>query len=364
MQHARARKGTSCTIVFALVFSLLIYPGHSLHQAGVAFAATTETEAALTETQQLIEQSAKEYDEASAHVASLEKQITENEARISELEEELPLQEKRSREAAVALYKMQQEGYSLVDMVLGAQSIQEFLASIEYVTRIQEINVNEINRLTSLKNELSATKQSLARNKVDADAEKARAEESLKAAQERREELQRKALEEALAQEAALQAALQAAAEKAAQENQPGDTTTPPPPVTTPDPPGNIDWSSDKEAFVNEWAGRIDAYLAGSPLAGQGVTFAEAAWNYGVDPRFSPAISNTESSKGRYCFLPYNAWGWGSVSWGSWEEAIDAHVRGLARGYGYTISVAGAQKYCPPNWEHWYTSTLNQMNTI
>jgi hypothetical protein len=99
-------------------------------------------------------------------------------------------------------------------------------------------------------------------------------------------------------------------------------------------------------------------------MAGQGRTFAEAAWNYGVDPRFSPAISNTESTKGRYCFLPHNAWGWGSVSWGSWEEAINAHVRGLANGYGGAISIAGAKKYCPPNWEHWYNSTLNEMNKI
>ncbi len=32
--------------------------------------------------------------------------------------------------------------------------------------------------------------------------------------------------------------------------------------------------------------GRIDSYLAGSPLSGQGATFAAAAWDYGVDPRF------------------------------------------------------------------------------
>ncbi|MDR2721668.1 MAG: hypothetical protein LBB35_02215, partial [Coriobacteriaceae bacterium] len=136
--------------------------------------------------------------------------------------------------------------------------------------------------------------------------------------------------------------------------------------ATTPQAPstGGVDWSVDKATFVNTWTKRIDAYLAGSPMAGQGRTFAEAAWNYGVDPRFSPAISNTESTKGRYCFLPHNAWGWGSVSWGSWEEAINAHVRGLANGYGGAISIAGAKKYCPPNWEHWYNSTLNEMNKI
>ena len=56
----------------------------------------------------------------------------------------------------------------------------------------------------------------------------------------------------------------------------------------------------------------------------------------------------------------------GSGSWEqiSWEEAIDAHVSGLARGYGYTISVAGAKKYCPPNWFNWYNNTLSEMNRI
>ena len=124
------------------------------------------------------------------------------------------------------------------------------------------------------------------------------------------------------------------------------------------------DWASERNVFVAQWAGRIDAYLAGSPMAGTGKVFAEAAWDYGVDPRWSPAISNTESSKGLYCSGSCNAWGWGGCSWGSWEEAIRDHVAGLARGYGYTISVEAAKKYCPPNWEHWYNATLAQMNMI
>ncbi len=134
--------------------------------------------------------------------------------------------------------------------------------------------------------------------------------------------------------------------------------------VVTPPSEDGADWSSDKTTFVESWAGRIDAYLAGSPLSCQGAVFAAAAWDYGVDPRFSPAISCVESSKGAACFLPYNAWGWGSISWGSWEEAIDAHVRGLARGYGYTLSEEAAKKYCPPNWQHWYSRVGEEMSRI
>lgn len=125
-----------------------------------------------------------------------------------------------------------------------------------------------------------------------------------------------------------------------------------------------VDFSIGKEAFMAEWTTRIDNYLAGSPLAGYGAVFAEAAWENGVDPRFSPAISNTESSKGRNCFKYHNAWGWGQSSWGSWEEAINAHVTGLSEGYGHTISVANAKKYCPPTYLDWYQKTLSQMQII
>ena len=128
--------------------------------------------------------------------------------------------------------------------------------------------------------------------------------------------------------------------------------------------PSAIDWTSDKASFVAEWAPRIDAYLGSAPLGGYGTTFAEAAWDYGVDPRWSPAISCIESSKGRNCFRLHNAWGWGDVNWESWDVAIREHVAGLSRGYGYTISIANAQKYCPPTWQSWYSLVLSEMERI
>lgn len=125
-----------------------------------------------------------------------------------------------------------------------------------------------------------------------------------------------------------------------------------------------IDWGQGRDSFIAEWTSRIDAYLAGSPLAGYGSVFATAAWDYGVDPRLSPAISNTESTKGSHCFLPYNAWGWGNSSWSSWEEAINAHVAGLAAGYGGVLTPAGAAAYCPPHATDWYNKTLSQMQSM
>ena len=125
-----------------------------------------------------------------------------------------------------------------------------------------------------------------------------------------------------------------------------------------------VDWSVGKAAFMAEWTVRIDNYLAGSPLEGYGAVFADAAWTYGVDPRWSPAISNTESGKGLVCFRPCNAWGWGNTGWPDWETAIRSHVAGLAEGYGYTITQSSAQAYCPPTWESWYGKTLDQMAVI
>ena len=125
-----------------------------------------------------------------------------------------------------------------------------------------------------------------------------------------------------------------------------------------------VDFSVGEEAFVEEWTQRIDAYLAGSNLAGHGCDFAQAAWDYGVDPRWSPAISNTESGKGAHCFLPHNAWGWGASIWFNWTDAIYDHVKGLADGYGYSITYAAAAKYCPPNTANWYNNTLGEMSKI
>lgn len=127
----------------------------------------------------------------------------------------------------------------------------------------------------------------------------------------------------------------------------------------------SVDWSVGHDAFVEHWSARIDAYLSGSPLSGQGTTFAEAAWANGLDPRLSPAISNTESSKGAVCFLPYNAWGWGQSSWGSWESAIWGHASGLAAGgYGPMVTYAGAKRYCPPTYDSWYKNTMSEVARI
>ncbi|WP_206214715.1 MULTISPECIES: hypothetical protein [unclassified Adlercreutzia] len=372
---------TACVAVL-VALALALTPLGTTVGAGAltqAHAVTTDIEAEADAAQQAIEESARIYDEATAHVAELEQQIADNESSISAIEEQLPAQRERSGAALGELYKIQREGSSLVDLILSAESFQTFLTSVDFLGRVYGTHMGEVEKLLAMTSELDAQKDALATAFEQAQEEEARAAQALAEAQEARERAQREA--QARAEEearAAAEAQAKADAEKAAAEEQAakdvassangsaGSASAPsaaPGPVAPPT-NDNADWSSDKTSFVNSWAGRINAYLAGSPLAGQGATFAEAAWNYGVDPRFSPAISFVESSKGANCFRPYNAWGWGSVSWNSWEEAIDAHVRGLARGYGYTLSEAGAKKYCPPNWQHWYNTVAAEMNKI
>ena len=110
----------------------------------------------------------------------------------------------------------------------------------------------------------------------------------------------------------------------------------------------------DREVFVDTWGERIDAFNAGYPLDGYGRTFAEAAYDYNIDPRFSPAIARVESGSGNHCAYSHNAWGWGSYSWPDWETAIYAHVRGLAAAYGYTLSWNAAERYAPEESDDWY----------
>ena len=125
-----------------------------------------------------------------------------------------------------------------------------------------------------------------------------------------------------------------------------------------------MSWDTDQASFIAEWAPRIDAYLAGIAARRPGNDVCQRRVEVWRRPALSSPSPTRKAPKAGSLLPPDNAWVSGSSSWGSWEEAIDAHVAGLARGYGYTISVAGAKKYCPPNWFNWYNNTLSEMNRI
>ena len=317
-----------------------------------AQAVTQETQAEISATQKKVEETAAAYEEAVANLQALQGKIDENTAKIQELESVLPGKRAKAGQAMRAKYKNEQGTNVLMSVVLQSSSLDDLLTRMNYLDQIQSSNTQALEDLNDAERELEQQKVELEQARVKAEAEQGCADAALKEAQKLREDAQKRAEEEAAAELAELEAAAAADGSLGAAAGSPFENNA------------VVDWGMSQEEFVASWGPRIDAYLEGSPLAGYGNQFAAAAWKYGVDPRFSPAISNTESSKGTYLFREHNAWGWGSIDFSSWDEAIDAHVRGLAQGYGYTISVAGAKKYCPPNWYNWYRNTLSEMQRI
>lgn len=367
----------------------------ALAAPAVALAAVPGTARAdsLEELQQRIEESNASYDQAQQRVEDLRQQIDDNEERIAQIEAELPGKKQAAADSIRLLYKMRQGSSGLIDLLLSSDDFNEVITTLRYLDTVTAHNNGAINDLVDLDTELEQTRGALASEKSQADSDAQSAKDALAVAVSAREDLEAKMAAQAAAEEAERQAAIQAAqqaaeqqaaAQKAADDAKAaqsssgsdsssngnggtfstgtGSTAT----VEVPSSPdaGTVDWSSDKQNFVSSWGSRIDAYLAGSPLSGYGKTFAEAAWSYGVDPRFSPAISCVESTKGAYCFKPHNAWGWGSSSWSTWEDAIWDHVAGLASGYDGHLTYAAAKKYCPPNADFWYSTVLAQMELI
>ena len=116
---------------------------------------------------------------------------------------------------------------------------------------------------------------------------------------------------------------------------------------------------------VSDWAARINNYLEGTALEGYGQQFAQAASDYGVDPRIAPAISGVESGWGQVTFRDHNAWGWGTQSWSDWDTAIDRYVEGYSDIYGSTITLEGAEMYASNDiYDVWYSTVLSEMDKI
>lgn len=335
-----------------------------LASPSLAVAPSVALAATNSEIQQRLEQTASDYEEASRHAQEVQSLIDENERQIKELEARLPELRSNAASSISTLYKLQQSGGTLVDLILSSESFNQLVATLNYLNVISGKSSDAIEELVRTQSQLAQTRDMLAVEKSEADNAVRRAEEAMQSAVAAREEAQEAAHKAALAEQAQVRAALEEArsASGSSFTTESGNTAT----VETPEEDnggGNVQWS-DRDSFVAQWTSRIDNYLAGSPMAGHGRTFAEAAWDYGVDPRWSPAIACIESTKGEYCFLPHNAWGWGSSSWGDWDSAIRDHVSGLAAIYGYTISMDAANMYCPPTAELWYSSVLSQMNCI
>ena len=293
----------------------------------------------LDDLNKLVEMKTADLANAQALQADCEGRISANQARAADLDARLPVAESLADRSVRERYKIQQHRGGVLEAVVSATDFKSFMAAVEYIEAASEVSVDAVVELREEKADCEREAVALSEEMTSIEQQVKDASEDLQRATEARDEAQRKA-------DMVANAHLN---------------------------PDGADWNAGEEAFVAAWAPRIDAFLGSSPMQGQGAAFAKAAWACHIDPRFSPAISTIESGKGRVCIRPYNAWGWGAADsnprglakeWSSWEEAINAHVSGLARGYGYTVSTEGAQKYCPYNWEEWYATTVSEMNSI
>ena len=360
-----------------LLAGALVAPGAAFVAVpGVAFAEPTAAgeesqpyvilagESTIEKLSDKLGEAEKRFDEANAKVLEMQ-------GRIDEIEAALPAQQERSNAGMKQRYILQSNPLAVVDSLLSSESLGTFLRHVDYLEIVSRSNLRELNKLKAMEQELAAARDAQVAAIADAQAQLDEAQAELSKEQDKRAQTQREDVEDAAkqAREQGGEKSVGVAYDGGKQPEDYKEAAT----EDTEELSDGADWHAGREAFIAEWAGRIDAYLEGSALAGQGENFAAAAWKHGVDPRWSPAISNTESSKGAVCIRPFNAWGWGAadsdpyglaLEWQSWAEAIDAHVAGLAEGYGYTISLSNAKRYCPNTWQSWYNKTLAQMSQI
>ena len=276
-----------------------------------------------------LEQAREELSQASSDIEKLEGEIQEAEGRIVEITKQLPERRTSAADTMKTLYKEMSTHNLHLGIIMNSDSIQQMMDQLIALEDVQNESFGQINNLTS---------------------EMARcAEENVR--RNERLEIVRADLPEMESRVSELEDRMER-------------IRNAPPALDGCEP---IDWSMSDEEIIAEWAPRIDAYLKGYPLEGYGETFVKAGIKYGVDPRFSVAISNTESTRGLYCFSPYNAWGWMSMAgrFSSWEEAIYAHSEYLTCDYYHArLDAQTAQTYCPPTWQSWLENTLNAARSI
>ena len=331
--------------------------------------ADTDLENAETE----VELTAKRYDEAQAHYEEIQKEIDENEARLKELQEKLPQLQDEAGKVIHDTYKMGKDTPNIISIILSANSLSEFISNMYRLESMQSKYMKTIHELNDVQTELKDKSDKLAEKKQEAQTTLREAQAALNAATQARVAAQKRAEEQMEAERAeALEAIREAESASGSSFNPNNSDQSTEVEVPSGALSGPVDWSVGRDQFISIWTQRINSYLAGSPMAGTGRAFAEASWDAGVDPRWSPAIAHIESTKGRY--VPYgnsnNAWGWtayggGFRRFGSFSEGARAHVYYLGRVYGPSITPSAAKKYVgTSHWRYWYSSVLAQMERI
>lgn len=290
-----------------------------------------------------VEESGRAYDDAVAIREDLDRRIADLETQIAEKSAAIPELSARADSAAIALYKDGSGLDTFLSIVMDSAGLGDMLDRWDACQRIMDYHGKAAGELAAARAALQSDRDALDAERQQATA----AEEEALALLETAKQERQTAVSEAMARQ-----------ESERSQNRLGSST---PGISA----GEINWNVSKTEFIDTWAPRIDAYLAGSPMEGMGLAYATSAWNYGCDPRWAPAISTVESTTGRVCFREHNAWGYGSRDFASWEEGIDTVVKALASSlYGGSLTYEAASTYCPPNTAHWYSTCASEMAKI
>lgn len=293
----------------------------ALFVPGIAYAKTEE------EVRSEIQLANEAIETAEGDIERLNGEISKKSARVKSLEATLPDKREDAASTMRSLYKMYSDLPAEVSIILGTESVDIMMNEMFLYESVSTTNIRSA---IDMAHELVATQAEIVEKGAELDAAKTKLSES-------QEELDQAKV--------VLKRILNA-----------------PPALEGCEP---IDWSLSDEEIVAEWAPRIDAYLEGHGLEGHGEDFVRAGLKYGVDPRFSVAISNTESTRGDFCFTPYNAWGYMVARYSSWKEGIYDHTSYLAGSlYHGRLDAQTAQTYCPPTWQSWLENTLSAAQSI
>ena len=292
-----------------------------------------------------LQSSADLYNTALSEQERIRTEIDRLQLRNTQIEEQLPELRRLCETCMKAQYKQQSSTMTLLSCLMNSNSISDSLAMLETYNMFYEYNADSINRCIALIKEKKSNIKEIENNTIALEEATKIADENLKNAIKARETVRDEAFN---AQQNELSVANPESVKAA-------DATK-----------DNVDWNvKSKQEFVDKWAVRIDKYLEGTPTAGNGKFYAQYAWDFGVDPRWAPAISNTESSRGYNCFRPFNAWGFGQYDFTSWEEGIKQVISTLSSSlYGSYLTKKAASIYCPPTWQDWYKHTADEMARI
>ena len=191
-----------------------------------AYAASDGTKSKLAQLTSEVTSATQTYSDASTRAAELQKQIDEVSSEILDIEQtSLPKQQKRASEAASAMYKMQNDSMGVLALLFSSDSFDDFMNNSVYLSKIQDKNNAELNRLQEVEKKLQSKMNDLNQAKNQVDQERQKSSTALAKAKAAQQQMEQQAASEDAQEQAAAEAAKQALAQAEAQHGgAPADT--------------------------------------------------------------------------------------------------------------------------------------------